>query len=62
MGYSVRTSVELTIGLGAVSLIAAIICMILVDRIGRKPLLMGSFGGMIFSIACFSLIKLLSVR
>ncbi|XP_063922749.1 solute carrier family 2, facilitated glucose transporter member 3-like [Zophobas morio] len=59
MGYNLGEAIDLSIGLACANLALAIICMIIVDKVGRKILLMGSLGGIIMSSAVLSLTVLL---
>lgn len=52
----------MAIGLGFVHWFAAVASLFLVERVGRKFLLLLSFGGMVLTIFCFSLAMIMMVR
>ncbi|MDX6587634.1 MAG: transporter, family, galactose:H+ symporter [Solirubrobacterales bacterium] len=54
-GVSVSQSILYSVIVGAVNVAATIVSFRLVDRLGRRPLLLGSLGAMAVSLACLGL-------
>jgi hypothetical protein len=60
--YTHSGAINCTIGLGFTLLITCIVSMFLIEKVGRKMLLMASFGGMFFISICLSITMILTVR
>ncbi|KAJ3633086.1 hypothetical protein MTP99_010057 [Tenebrio molitor] len=58
--YTHSGAINCTIGLGFTLLITCIVSMFLIEKVGRKMLLMASFGGMFFISICLSITMILT--
>ncbi len=59
-GLSASSSILSTVGVGAINLIMTVVSLVLIDRVGRRPLLIVSLSGMVLSLAGLGLAFALS--
>jgi SP family galactose:H+ symporter-like MFS transporter len=59
-GLSASSSILSTVGVGAINLIMTVVAVALIDRVGRRPLLIASLTGMVLSLAGLGLAFALS--